>query len=181
MSYYETFNKEVIPALQKELGIKNPMAVPRILKVKLNVGIGTLTKNTKDYSDVVNNVTKISGQKPVVTNAKIAISNFKLREGMPTGVTVTLRGKNMYEFIYRLVNIVFPRVRDFRGISPKSFDGQGNYSIGFKEAIVFPEINPDDVLNSHGIQITIATTAKNDEEGMALLTKIGFPFKKANQ
>lgn len=181
MSYYDTFNKEVIPALQKELGIKNRMAVPRISKVKLNVGIGTLTKNTKDYSDVINNVTKIAGQKPVVTNAKMAISNFKLRQGMPTGITVTLRGKNMYEFIYRLVNIVFPRVRDFRGLNPRSFDGQGNYSIGFKEALVFPEINPDDVLNIHGIQVTIGTSAKTEEEGRALLTQVGFPFKKANQ
>lgn len=181
MSYYDTFNKEVIPALQKELGLKNMMAVPRISKVKLNVGIGTLTKNTKDYSDVVDNVAKVSGQQPVVTKAKMAISNFKLREGMPTGITVTLRGKNMYEFIYRLVNVVFPRVRDFRGLNPKSFDGQGNYSVGFKEALVFPEINPDDVLNVHGIQVTVATTAKNDEEGRALLTQIGFPFKKAQQ
>ena len=181
MSYYDTFNKEVIPALQKDLGIKNRMAVPRISKVKLNVGIGTLTKNTKDYSDVIANVSKISGQKPVVTKAKMAISNFKLREGMPTGITVTLRGKKMYEFIYRLVNIVFPRVRDFRGLKLKSFDGQGNYSVGFKEALVFPEINPDDVLNIHGIQVTVNTTAKNDEEGRALLTQIGFPFKKENK
>lgn len=181
MTYYDTFKSEVIPALKEELSKKNSMAVPRIEKVKLNVGIGSLTKQTKDFSDVVSNVTKIAGQKPVVTNAKLAISNFKLRKGMPTGLTVTLRGKKMYEFIYRLVNIVFPRVRDFRGLSPKAFDGQGNYSIGFKEALVFPEINPDDVLNIHGIQITIVTTAKNDEEGRALLTKIGFPFKKANQ
>lgn len=179
MSYYDTFNKDVIPALQKELGIKNKMAVPRITQVKLNVGIGTLTKNTKDFSDVVTNVAKISGQQPVVTKAKLAISNFKLRKGMPTGITVTLRGKKMYEFIYRLVNIVFPRVRDFRGLNLKSFDGHGNYSVGFKEALVFPEINPDDVLNVHGIQVTIGTTAKNDEEGRALLTQIGFPFKKA--
>lgn len=179
MSYSDTFNTEVIPALQKELGIKNRMAVPRISKIKLNVGIGTLTKNTKDYSDVIANVAKIAGQQPVVTKAKMAISNFKLRQGMPTGITVTLRGKKMYEFIYRLVNIVFPRVRDFRGLNPKSFDGQGNYSVGFKEALVFPEINPDDVLNVHGIQVTISTTAKNDEEGRALLNKIGFPFKKA--
>ncbi|MBU0706440.1 50S ribosomal protein L5 [Patescibacteria group bacterium] len=181
MTYYDTFNTEVIPALQKELGIKNRMAVPRISKVKLNVGIGTLIKNTKDYSDVISNVSKIAGQKPVVTKAKIAISNFKLRQGMPTGITVTLRGKRMYEFIYRLVNIVIPRVRDFRGLNPKSFDGQGNYSIGFREALVFPEISPDDVLNVHGIQVTISTTAKNDEEGRAILTQIGFPFKKMKQ
>ena len=180
MSYYDTFKSEVIPALQKELGIKNLMAVPTVSKVKLNVGIGSLTKNTKDFSDVIENVTKIAGQKPVVTKAKMAISNFKLRVGMPTGITVTLRGKRMYDFLYELVNVVFPRVRDFRGISAKAFDGQGNYSVGFKEALVFPEINPDDVLNIHGVQITVNTTARNDEEGRALLTKIGFPFKKTN-
>ena len=178
--YYDTFTKTIVPALQKELGIKNPMAVPKLSKVTLNVGIGTLTKNTKDYSDVLNNVAKIAGQKPVVTKAKIAISNFKLRQGMPTGITVTLRGKNMYEFVYRLVNIVFPRVRDFRGLSPKAFDGQGNYSVGFKEALVFPEINPDDVLNVHGIQVTLTTTAKDDKQGRALLDSMGFPFKKSN-
>lgn len=181
MAYYDKFNKEVVPALQKELGIKNRMAVPRVSMVKLNVGIGTLTKNTKDYSDVVSNVAKIAGQQPVVTKAKLAISNFKLRKGMPTGITVTLRGKDMYEFIYRLVNIVFPRVRDFRGLSTKSFDGHGNYSVGFKEALVFPEINPDDVLNVHGLQVTIGTTAQNDEEGRALLGHMGFPFKKPKQ
>jgi len=179
MSYFDTFNKEVVPALQKELGLKNLMAVPKVSKVKLNVGIGTLTKNTKDYSDVVSNVAKITGQQPVVTKAKKAISNFKLRQGMPTGITVTLRGKRMYEFLYRLVNIVFPRVRDFRGLNRKSFDGQGNFSVGFKEALVFPEINPDDVLNVHGVQVTVTTTAKNDDEGLALLSHIGFPFKKS--
>lgn len=178
MSYYDTFTSEVIPAVQERLGIKNRMAVPRVEKVKLNVGIGTLIKNTKDYSDVVANISKIAGQQPIVTKAKLAISNFKLRKDMPNGIAVTLRGKNMYEFIYRLTNIVFPRVRDFRGLNPKSFDGKGNYSVGFKEALVFPEINPDDVLNIHGIQVTITTTAKNNEEGYALLDQIGFPFKK---
>lgn len=180
MAYDKTFKSEIIPALQKELGVKNPMAVPRITKVNLNVGIGSLSRNTKDFSDVIENVTKIAGQKPVVTKAKMAISNFKLREGMPTGIVVTLRGKLMYEFLYKLINIVIPRVRDFRGLSPKAFDDQGNYSIGFKEALVFPEINPDDVLNIHGIQVTINTTAKSADEGRALLTQMGFPFKKSN-
>lgn len=180
MSYYQTFTKEVVPALQKELGIKNPMAVPKLSKITLNVGIGSLTRNTKDFSDVINNIAKIAGQKPVVTNAKIAISNFKLRQGMPTGITVTVRGKKMYEFIYRLVNIVFPRVRDFRGLNPKAFDGKGNYSIGFKEVIVFPEINPDDVLNLHGLQVTITTTADDDVAGKALLDSMHFPFKKSS-
>ncbi len=178
MSFYETFKSEVVPVLQKELDIKNPMAVPKLEKVKLNVGIGTLTKNTKDFSDVVENVSKIAGQKPVITNAKVAISNFKLRKGMPTGITVTLRGKTMYDFVYRLVNIALPRVRDFRGLNLKAMDGHGNLSIGFKESLVFPEINPDDVLNIHGLQVSIVTTAKNNDEGIALLTKLGFPFKK---
>lgn len=181
MSYYEEFKSKVIPAIQKDLNIKNVFAVPHLEKVKINVGIGSITKNTKDFSDVVENVSKISGQKPVVTNAKIAISNFKLRQGMPTGITVTLRGKKMYDFIYRLVNIVIPRVRDFRGLNPKAFDGKGNYNIGFKESLVFPEINPDDVLNVHGLQITIVTTAKNNDEGRTLLTHLGFPFKKEQQ
>ena len=178
MSYYETVKSEVIPALQKDLGIKSVQAVPKLEKIKINVGIGSLTRNTKDFSDVIDNIAKISGQKPIITNAKKAISNFKLREGMPTGITVTIRGNKMYEFIYRLVNVVIPRVRDFRGLDPRSFDGSGNYSIGFKESLVFPEINPDDVLNVHGLQISIINTAKNDEQGRALLTKLGFPFKK---
>ena len=178
MSYYEEFKTKVVPALQKELNIKNVWAVPRLDKVKINVGIGSLTKNTKDFSDVIENVAKITGQKPVVTKSKVAISNFKLRQGMPTGIVVTLRGKKMYDFIYRLVNIALPRVRDFRGLNPKAFDGKGNFSIGLKESLVFPEINPDDVLNIHGLQATIVTTAKNDEDGLALLKQLGFPFKK---
>jgi large subunit ribosomal protein L5 len=178
MAFYETFKSKITPALQKELGIKNIMAVPRLKAVKVNVGIGSITRNTKDFSDVIENLAKITGQKSVITKAKIAISNFKLREGMPVGLVTTLRGKNMYEFIYRLVNVALPRVRDFRGLSPKAFDGKGNYNIGLKEALVFPEINPDNVLNVHGLQVTIVTTAKNDEEGLALLRQIGFPFKK---
>lgn len=178
MSAYQNYQSTVAPALQKELELKNVMQVPKLTKVKVNVGIGTLTKKTKDFSDVIENVTKITGQKPVVTKAKIAVSNFKLRKGMPVGITVTLRGEKMYEFIYRLVNIALPRVRDFRGISPKAFDGNGNYSLGFKEAIVFPEINPDDVSNVHGLQITVCTTANDDKSAHALLEKLGFPFKK---
>ena len=178
MSLYETFKSEVIPALKKELGLKNNLAIPKIQAIKIHVGIGSLTKQTKDFSDVIDNVSKITGQKPIVTKAKRAISNFKLRIGMPVGIVVTLRGKRMYEFLYRLIHIVLPRVRDFRGLNPKSFDGSGNYSIGFKEALVFPEINPDDALNVHGLQITIVTTAKNDNEGLLLLKEIGLPLKK---
>ena len=169
---------EIIPALKKDLGLKSDLATPRIAKVKVNVGIGSLAKQTKDFSEVIENITKITGQKPLVMKSKIAVSNFKLRKGMPVGISTTLRGKRAYDLMDRLVNVVFPRVRDFRGVSTKSFDGNGNYNIGFKEALVFPEINPDDVTNVHGVQITVVTTAKNDEEGMALLKKIGFPFKK---
>lgn len=178
MSLYEQMKTEVIPDLRKELGLKNDLAVPHIEKVKINVGIGSLTKQTKDFTDVIENVAKITGQKPVVTKAKVAVSNFKLRKGMPTGITVTLRGRRAYDLIDRLINVVLPRVRDFRGLSVKAFDGNGNYSIGFKEALVFPEISPDDITNVHGIQVTIVTTAKNNEEALALLKKMGFPFKK---
>jgi large subunit ribosomal protein L5 len=178
MSLYERMKSEVIPTLKEELGLKNNLAVPCIEKVKINVGIGTLTKQTKDFSEVIENVSKITGQKPVVTKAKIAVSNFKLRKGMPVGITTTLRGKRAYDLIDRIVNVALPRVRDFRGLSLKAFDGHGNYSIGLKEALVFPEISPDDITNVHGIQVTIITTAKNDEEGLALLSKMGFPFKK---
>lgn len=178
MSLYERMKSEIIPNLQKELNNKNKLAIPVIKKVKINVGIGTFTKNTKDFSSVVENISKITGQKPVVSKAKLAVSNFKLRKGMPVGVSVTLRGKRAYDFVDRLVNIVIPRVRDFRGLSTKSFDGGGNYSIGFKEALVFPEINPDDVVNVHGVQVTIGTSTKSDEEARLLLNQIGFPFKK---
>lgn len=178
MSFRETVKSKITPALKKELGLKNINSVPTVKSVKINVGIGTLTKNTKDFSEVVNNIALITGQKPLTTSAKKSISNFKLREGMPVGVAVTLRGDKMYEFLYRLINIVFPRVRDFRGLNVKSFDGKGNYSIGFKEALVFPEVNPDNVLNVHGVQVTIVTTAEDNESGMALLKAIGLPFKK---
>ena len=177
------FTKNILPALQKELNVKNTWAVPRIKKVTLNVGIGKITESGKDYSHVVDSLTAISGQKPIVPKARIAISNFKLKKGQPVGVTVTIRGKRMYDFISKLINVAFPRVRDFRGISPKSFDGKGNYSIAIKEHTVFPEINPDDMLKVHGLQITIVTSAKNNEQGLALLKSLGFPFqeKKKNQ
>lgn len=173
------FNSEIAPQLKETLGIKNVMAVPKITKVTLNVGIGTyIRSHGKDFDNVVENITNIAGQKPVVTKAKKAISNFKIREENPVGVTVTLRGQRMYDFINKLINIVFPRVRDFRGISAKSFDGNGNYNVGFKEHTVFPEISPDDVMKLHGVEISITTTAKNNEEGFELLKAMGFPFKK---
>ena len=178
MRLSQRIQSQVIPAVAAELKLKNAMAAPRFKTIKINVGIGTLTKKTKDFSDVISNLTAIAGQKPVVTKAKKTISNFKLREGVPAGLIVTLRGKRMYDFLDRLVNIVLPRVRDFRGLSRKAFDGHGNYSLGLREALVFPEIKPEEVLNVQGLQITIITSAKNDEEGTVLLKAIGFPFKK---
>jgi len=178
MTLYDRMKSQIVPNLQKELGLKNPMAVPRIQRVLVNIGIGTLTKNTKDFSNVIENATKITGQKPVVTKAKKAISNFKLRKGIPAGVVVTLRGRRAYDMVDRLVNVVIPRIRDFRGLSIKSFDGNGNFSVGLRDTLVFPEINPDTLVNPHGVQVTIVTTAKSNEQGIALLRQMGFPFKK---
>ncbi len=178
MSLYERMKTEIAPALKKELGLTNTLAVPHVKKVTVNVGIGTLTRDTKDFSNVLENVAKITGQKPVVTMAKKAISNFKLRIGVPNGITVTLRGRRAYDMIDRLVNVVIPRVRDFRGLSVKSFDGHGNFSVGFRDALVFPEINPDSLVNPHGVSVTIVTNSKNNEQGVALLRHMGFPFKK---
>ncbi len=174
----EKFNKTILPELQKELKVKNFNAIPRVKMVKLNVGIGKLTGLGKDYSHVVENLAAVSGQKPMVAKARIAISNFKLKKGQPVGVYVTLRGPRMYDFLNKLVNVVFPRVRDFRGISPKSFDGSGNYTVAIKESTVFTEINPEDLNKIHGIEVTIVTSAKNNEEGYKLLKAIGFPFQQ---
>lgn len=177
MNLSEKYNKEVAKELMQELGIKNINAVPKIKKVSINVGIGSYLAGSKDYSQVMENITQIAGQKANVRNARIAVSNFKLRKGMPVGMSVTLRGKKMDDFLTKLVHIVLPRVRDFRGISPKSFDQQGNYTVGIKEYTVFPEVNPDDVIKIHGLQINIETTAKTPYEGYLLLKKLGFPFK----
>ncbi len=172
------YKEEIVPALKKELGIKNDMAVPKVTKITVSCGVGTYVKNGKDPANIVDNLAAITGQKPVSIKARKSVSNFKLREGNLVGVSVTLRGDAMYHFLNKLVNIVFPRVRDFRGISAKAFDGNGNYSIGFKEHIVFPEISPDDVINLHGLQVNISTSAKNDDEGRALLKAFNLPFKK---
>ncbi|MFA6917253.1 MAG: 50S ribosomal protein L5 [Candidatus Gracilibacteria bacterium] len=173
------FDTEIAPELKKTLGLKNKLASPRITMITLNVGIGSYVQaHNKDFSKIVESITAIAGQKPIVIKAKKAISNFKTRQGDPSGVAVTLRGKRMYDFLNKLVNIVFPRVRDFRGVSRKSFDGKGNYSIGFKEHIVFPEVNQDDVTKTHGVQINIRTTAGTNERGYELLKAFGFPFKK---
>lgn len=179
MDFQTRFNKEIAPKLKEELGVKNIMAIPKITKVSINCGIGTYIKsNNKDFSSVTESIALIGGQKPVTTKSKKAISNFKTRQGDPVGIAVTLRGKRMYDFLDKLINVVFPRVRDFRGIPLKSFDGNGNYSLGFREHTVFPEISPDDVAKLHGLQVSISTTAKNDEQGLALLKAMGFPFKK---
>lgn len=177
----EHFYKNILPALQKDLKAKNVWEVPRITKIKLNVGLGSFIASKKDYTQVIENLTAIGGQKPVVTKARKAISNFKIRQNQPIGVTVTLRGKRMYDFLAKLVNVTFPRIRDFRGISPKAFDGHGNYTVGVTETTVFPEINPDSIDKIHGLEITIITTAKNDDDGRKLLIALGFPFQKLKE
>lgn len=174
----QTYREQIVPELQKSLGLKNPNAVPRIKAVIVNVGVGSHVAAGKDHEDIVKNVVTITGQKPVVTLAKKAISNFKLKINMPSGVVVTLRGKRMYDFLTKLIHVVFPRIRDFRGISKKSFDGRGNYSVGLQEHTVFPEIQAEDVSKIHGMQITIQTTAGTNEKALELLKAFGFPFKK---
>jgi large subunit ribosomal protein L5 len=181
ISLKEKFKKEIAPELQKQLKIKNINAVPKLSKIIINTGIGKLLAGGKDYSDVESNIMQIAGQKPVISKAKKAISNFKLREGMPVGVYVTIRGNRMYDFVSKFVNIVLPRTRDFRGISPKSFDGQGNYSVAIQEHTVFPEINPDDIVKHHGLQITFVTTAKNNEDAHTMLKLLGFPFQEKKE
>lgn len=179
MNNYKThYRKTILPQVQKELGINNLYAAPRLMCVHVNVGIGTYLKTHKDFTPITENVTRIAGQKPVVTKARMAISNFKLREGQPNGITVTLRGNRMYDFVNKLTNVVLPRVRDFRGISAKSFDSQGNYSLGIIEHTVFPEARTDDELKPFSLQVTIVTTARTAKEGETLLRALGFPFRK---
>ena len=172
----EKFDKEIAPALAKELGLKNPMAVPRLHKVVVNMGVGEATQNTKMMDPLVNDLGNIAGQKPVVTRAKKSIAAFKVREGMAIGAMVTLRGDRMYEFFDRLVAVTLPRIRDFRGISPRSFDGRGNYSLGIADQTVFPEIELDKIKRQQGMDITIVTSARRDEEALDLLKLMGMPF-----
>jgi len=174
----EVYNKQVVPKLQAEFGYKNPMAIPKIDKVSINLGLGEATGNAKLMDVAVQELSAISGQKPVVTKAKKSIAAFKLREGMPIGCMVTLRGDSMYEFLDRFMNIALPRVRDFRGINPKSFDGRGNYTIGIKDQLIFPEIDYNKVDKSRGMNICITTTATNDTEALALLKFMGMPFRQ---
>lgn len=175
---YKKFIKEIVPALQAQLGFKNVMQVPRLKKVVVNVGYGRNVKEQAFVDNVENTLKAITGQKPIHNKSKKSISNFKIREGMAIGVSVTLRGKRMYDFIDRLVSVTLPRVRDFRGISRTSFDKQGNYTLGFKEHLAFPEIKTDAVDKIHGLEVIINTSAKNREGGLALLEKLGFPFQK---
>jgi len=175
---YTQYKDTVVPALKEQFGYKNIMQVPKITRVTLNVGYGRNAKDKSFIENVERTLTDISGQKPLHNKAKKSISNFKIREGMPIGASVTLRGTRMYDFLDKLISVTFPRVRDFRGINPKAFDKAGNYTIGFKENIAFPEINTDAVEKIHGLQVVITTTARNQEEGLALLTGLGFPFKK---
>jgi len=178
MRLEEQYKKEIIPAMKDKFGYKNAIAVPKLFKVVINVGIGKHSKE-KDYvNNVVNNVLRISGQKPVLTKAKKSISSFKIRDGMVIGVAVTLRGKRMYDFVQKLINITFPRVRDFRGIKTSQTDKQGNLSIGFKEHISFPEIKVDEVDNIHGLEACLHTTAETKEAGLELFKLLGFPFIK---
>ncbi|MGH9649129.1 MAG: 50S ribosomal protein L5 [Terriglobales bacterium] len=174
----EKYQQEVAPALMKEFSIKNPMAVPRLEKIVVNMGVGEATQNAKVLDPAVNELGQITGQKPVVTRAKKSIAAFKVRAGMPIGTMVTLRGEQMYEFFDRLVNIALPRVRDFRGVSTRSFDGRGNYTLGLREQLMFPEIDYAKVDKSRGMNVTIVTTAKNDNEARALLKHMGMPFRQ---
>jgi large subunit ribosomal protein L5 len=174
----ELYQKKVIPALTKEFGYKNVMAVPKVEKISLNIGMGEATQNAKLMDGAVNELTQIAGQKPVITKARKSIAQFKLREGMAIGCAVTLRGDRMYEFLDRLVNVSLPRVRDFRGVSSKSFDGRGNYTLGLHDQLLFPEIDYAKVEKTKGMNVTIVTTAESDNEALALLKQMGMPFRK---
>jgi large subunit ribosomal protein L5 len=172
----DKYQNEVVPEMMKQFGYKNVMQVPKLDKITLNCGVGEATQNAKALDTAVAEMTAIAGQKPVVTRAKKAIANFKLRAGVPIGCTVTLRRDRMYEFLDRLIHVALPRVRDFKGISDRSFDGRGNYSLGLREQIMFPEIQADKVEKTRGLTVSITTTAKTDQEGRQLLKLMGLPF-----
>src|ERR1700739_3887646 len=174
----EHYLKKVVPALTKEFGYKNVMAVPKIEKVSVNIGLGEATQNSKLMDGAVNELGAITGQKPVICKARKSIAAFKLREGMPIGTMVTLRGDRMFEFLDRLMNVALPRVRDFRGVSSKSFDGRGNYTLGVKDQLIFPEIDYNKVEKVKGMNISITTSAKTDAEGLSLLRQMGMPFNR---
>jgi large subunit ribosomal protein L5 len=173
----QRYRQEIVPALQRDLGRDNALAVPRLEKIVLNMGLGEATQNPKILDSAVEELAAITGQKPVVTKAKKAIANFKLRAGLPIGAMVTLRGDRMYEFFDRLVNVALPRVRDFKGVTDRSFDGRGNYSLGLREQVIFPEINLEKVDKVKGLTVVICTTARTDADGKALLRALGMPFR----
>lgn len=172
------YKEEILPKLMERFKYSSVMAVPKVEKLVLNVGIGDAKSDQKLLDSVVEELAAITGQKPTITRAKKSVANFKLREGMPIGVKVTLRGELMWEFLYKLINVTLPRIRDFRGVSPKSFDGRGNYNLGIQEHIVFPEINIDKVERVHGLEVTIVTSAETDEEAFELLKLMGMPFRE---
>ena len=174
----EKYNKEIAPQIAKEFDIKNPMAIPRLEKIIVNMGMGEAISNSKILDVAVEELRVITGQKPVITKAKKSIASFKLRQGMNIGTMVTLRGERMYEFLDRLISVALPRVRDFRGISAKAFDGRGNYTLGIREQLIFPEIDFNKVDKTRGMNISIVTTAKNDEQSRALLKALGMPFRQ---
>ena len=177
MNLKERFKKEMIPVIQERLGLTNVNAVPKVTKVVINMGVGEAVNDKKHLESAVNDLTAITGQKPVVTKARKSVASFKIRDGWPLGCKVTLRGDRMYDFIDRLVNIAIPRERDFRGLNPKSFDEQGNYSMGIKEQIIFPEINYDNIDKIRGMDVCINTSANNKEDAKVLLEVLEFPFK----
>lgn len=177
----EKYQEEVIPALMQEFSYSNVMQVPKLQKIVVNIGLGESIANARSIDAAVGDMTIITGQKPVVTKAKKSIAAFKLREGMPIGALVTLRGARMYEFLDRLTSITLPRIRDFRGVSPNSFDGRGNYTLGLKEQLAFPEIDYDRIDKTRGLELSIVTTARNDEEGRRLLALLGMPFARSER
>lgn len=177
MSLHQTYNTKIVPSLQKQFGYKSIMAVPRVRQVVLNIGAGKSISDAKYLETMEGTLRRITGQQPVKTKAKKSIASFKIRQGMVVGLRVTLRGARMWDFLDKLVNVTLPRVRDFRGLSRKGFDRQGNYSLGLREHIVFPEIGSDEVERLHGVQITVSTTATKPAEGIALLEQLGFPFR----
>ena len=174
----ERYQREIAPALAKEFGIENPMAIPRVEKVVINMGLGEAIANAKIVDTAADELRSITGQKPVTTRAKKSIAAFKLRQGMPIGTMVTLRGERMYEFLDRLIAVALPRVRDFRGVSPKAFDGRGNYTLGVRDQLIFPEIDFNKVDKTRGMNISIVTTARDDEQARALLRALGMPFRQ---
>lgn len=174
----EKYLKEVVPALMKRFEYRNIHQVPRLEKIVINMGVGDATQDSKALDGAIQDLTVITGQRPVVCRARKSIANFRLRQGMPIGCKVTLRGERMYDFLDKLIHVALPRIRDFRGVSPRSFDGRGNYSLGLREQLIFPEINYDDIVKIRGMDVTIVTTAKTDEEAAELLRALGMPFRQ---